>query len=60
MKNLKKLNRQELKSVNGKGVNPPLITVPLDENGHCNYPYGWYCPKFNGCMTSESWDFHCA
>jgi hypothetical protein len=43
-----------------KGVNPPLITVPVDENGYCNYPYGWYCPKFNGCMTSESWDFHCS
>jgi hypothetical protein len=60
MKNLKKLKRQELKNVKG-GIGLSLIIYPTDENGYCSTPpYISYCAKFDGCMTSESWDKYCS
>jgi hypothetical protein len=60
MKNLKRIKRQELKTVKGGGVKPPRIIYPTDENGYCSTaPYYSYCPKYDGCMTSEAWDAYC-
>ncbi len=54
MKNLKRIKRQELKTVKGGGVNPPMIIYPKDENGNCSTsPYYYYCPKYDGCMTGQ-------
>ncbi|MBP2615120.1 bacteriocin-like protein [Chryseobacterium jejuense] len=59
MKNLKRIKRQELKTVKGGGA-PSRIIYPTDENGNCSTaPYYYYCPKYDGCMTSESWDAYC-
>lgn len=59
MKNFKKIKRQELKTVKGGGK-PSLIIYPKDENGNCSTsPYYYYCSKYDGCMTGESWDYYC-